>query len=662
MGLFVRFACLRTEGAAADLAEIVRGLLRERNMVATADAADAERLILIASAGDGWVMIADHVQQPSMSIPDPDGLMMELSASHAGPLIDVVVADSDDLMLGLSDHGHAQSQLTLNTRGHLNGDLQPWRRLLKPERTLEDLRAAFTKRTTFVEAHLGDMEPLFGLDLAAFRGIDPALGGESLRPNALLLSFKAVAAPGQTIGPPRLQADETHRDICIRNNDFPHIPVGLVSHFPAFTFQSRGGAAQGLEVRLSGSALDQELIEPVSAWARQEHPTDPRRNREWRLAPERSSQGAVFRMPDLEVPDWVHRDHGSETRVTRSLHDIRVFVNVRALKAGHGEVSAEALLLEPRSAPAQSSYPVTVLPETWRPLKGSDQPRAIWAVRELSRPARINGFAVLSGGPDRCVAALQQAIDAWLSWVDPRRTYGVSPTGEQNDEAFFYSAYGASKSFTLDLGKSRQAKWNRLLADLPSVAALDIGSRSRGTSSQALDEFYATRVSLHYLAPRQHPRLPQFAARLGHLTVSFPASPALQAALVALIEALAGGGHVTQAYVADYDGEDSPQGTLYERAADLRGHHAVAHGWGTRYLRAVADRLWLGPDLAALVEDRAALERVAFVRPVGDTLAIERRPDATLRDIELCLAPLLPTPADSLAFSERILSRESDVG
>src|SRR5262249_51598224 len=220
----------------------------------------------------------------------------------------------------------------------------------------------------------------------------------------------------------------------------------------------------------------------------------------------------------------------------------------------------------------------------------------------------------------------------------------------------------ASKPFRLDLGKSRQAKWNRLLADLPSVAALHIRSQPRDTSPQAMDELSATRASLSYLAPRQHPRLPEFAARLGHLTVSFPASLASQAAIVALIGALAGAGHVTQAYIADYDGEDAPQGTLYEMAADLRGHHAVAHGWGTRYLRAVADRLWLGPDLAALVEDRAALERVAFVRPVGDTQAIERRPDATLRDIELCLAPLLPTPADSLAFSERILSRESDVG
>jgi hypothetical protein len=596
-----------------------------------------------------------------MSIPDSDGLMMQLNASHAGPLIDIIVADSDDLMLALSDHGNAQSQLTITNRGRLDGDLQPWQRLLRRERTLDDLRAAFSRRTTFVEDHLGDMEPLFGLDLAAFRGIDPALAGESPRPSAVLLSFKTVAAPGQTIGPPRLESDESHREICLRNSSFPHIPVGLVGNFPAFTFQSRGGAAQGLEIRVSGSALEQGLVEPAAAWTRQEHPTDHRRNREWRIAPERSSQGAIFRMPDLKVPDWIQVDvDRSELRATRSLHNIRVFVDVRALKVGHGEVSAEARLLEPQSAPARSSYPVTVLPEMWRPLKGSDQPRAIWSVQQLNRAARINGFAVLSDGAG--VAALRQAIDAWLSLVDHRGTYGVVPAGEQGDEASFYSPYGAPRPFTLDLGKSRQTRWNRLLADLPSVAVLDIGSQPRDTSTQAIDDLHATRASLSYLAPRPHPRLPQFAARLGHLTVSCPASPASQAIIVALMEALAGDGHVTQAYVADYDGEDSPRGTLYERAGDLRGLHAVAHGWGTRYLRAVADRLWLGPDLAALVEDRVAVERAATVRPVGNTLSIERRPDSTLRDIELCLAPLLATPADSIAFSQRILSMKPDAG
>src|SRR5262245_16809221 len=389
VGLFARFACFPMEGAAADLAETVRGLLQERMMVETTDAAAAERLILVASAGDGWLMVADHLQQPSTSIHDPDGLILELSESHPGTSIDIIIADSDDLVMGLSDHGHALSQLTLNNRGQLDGNLQPWQRLLKPERTIDDLLAALSKRTTFVEAHLDEMKPLFGLDLAAFRSIDTEFAGKSPRPGAVLLGFKAVAAPGQKIGPPKLEADQTHREICIRNNDFPRIPIGLVSHFPAFTFQSRGGAARGLEILISGSALDQGLVEVVSAWIRQQHPTDPKLNRQWTLTPDQSSQGVMFRVPDLGVSDWVHLDHRSAMRVNTSLHDILVFVYVRALKVGDGEVRAEALLLEPRSAPARSSYLVTVLPEMWRPLKGSDQPRQVWSVQALNKPARI---------------------------------------------------------------------------------------------------------------------------------------------------------------------------------------------------------------------------------------------------------------------------------
>jgi hypothetical protein len=51
-----------------------------------------------------------------------------------------------------------------------------------------------------------------------------------------------------------------------------------------------------------------------------------------------------------------------------------------------------------------------------------------------------------------------------------------------------------------------------------------------------------------------------------------------------------------------------------------------------------------------MLPDRAALERVAIVSQIGNTLAIERRPEATLRDIELCLEPMLASQADSQAF------------
>jgi len=163
----------------------------------------------------------------------------------------------------------------------------------------------------------------------------------------------------------------------------------------------------------------------------------------------------------------------------------------------------------------------------------------------------------------------------------------------------------------------------------------------------------AGRIVLQYTSAAEHPRVPEYAARLGHLSLSTAATPEAELALVSLMHALAAEGLVSQAYVASWDGEDEPKGTLYESAADIHVHQKTARGWGTRYLRAVADRMWLGPQLAAMVPDRAALERVAVVSPLGDTLVIERRPEATLRDLELCFEPMLASKTDSQAFWDR---------
>jgi hypothetical protein len=206
------------DGSAADLADTVRGLLRERTMVETSDPAAEERLVLIASAGDGWLMVADRLEKPTASFDDPDGLIAELNASHAGMAIEVSIADSDDLVLRLIEHGHEQSQLALDTRGRLDGHLQPWQRVLMAERTVDDLRAALAKQTTFVEEHLSEMETLLGLDLGILAGKPPA-------PGAVALRFRAAPAPGQTIGPPVLKVDQSQREITIRNKDFLQIPL-----------------------------------------------------------------------------------------------------------------------------------------------------------------------------------------------------------------------------------------------------------------------------------------------------------------------------------------------------------------------------------------------------------------------------------------------------
>jgi hypothetical protein len=659
MGLFARFTCLRREGTAADLAPIVREMLRARNVIETADPAAAERLLVIAPAGNGWLMVFDHVEDPGAAIGDADGLLTELGRTSGTAALDITVADSGDLAFLLIEGGELQAHLAIDQRG-LNGALEPWRRLLLPGQSVEDIGKAFAKPTILIEEHFPALKPLFGIDLAVFGEIVRHRSGHSLREGAVFLRLKAVAAAGQVIGPPKLEVDERQRQNFIVNRNFPQVPLGLVTNFPPFTFHSRGGGARGLEVRLTGSALAEGLIEIASAVLRRYHPTDPKLNQDIEVAPEMTPAGMVLRFPELQVPDWVQPDLFTTMRARGSLQDLMVFVSARGVKVGDGELEAEAHLVAPESAPVQTSYPVTVLPAMWRPLKGSDQPHMIHYVRAMNDPARINGLAVLRGGPDEAVSALRRTLETWQSLADPGGVFTVAAATEPVEEYAFFWPADLAESFKLDLSKKRQAKWDRLMADLPSVQGLRIQSDfGIGRSGPPTDyrQRYAARVVLHYTSPAGHPRLPEYAARLGHVSLSLPANPAGQTALVSLMQALASERLIGQAYVAAWDHDDEPKNTLYERAGDVFVHQGAAQGWGTRYLRAVADRMWLGPEFAAMLPDRAALERVAVVNPVGDTLAIERRPEATLRDLELCLEPMLASKAESQAFWDRFAPR-----
>jgi hypothetical protein len=651
MGLFARLTCLRRDGTADDLAGTVRDWLKAQHVLEVADLAAAERLMMVAPAGPGWFLLFDHVERPSEAFSDDGSLIREL-CSPDRTAVDILVADSDDLVLSLINGSELQSQLEVGAHG-LEGALEAWQRLLLPGKSIDDIRKAFARRTILIEEHLPALKPLFGIDLAAFNEADMLVSGQSSRSDIVLLRLKPIPAPGETIGPPKLEVNEVLRENFIRNLAFPHIPRGLVTHFPAFSFHSRGGCARGLELRLMGSALDLGLIEIVSAKLHQRHPVDPKLNREIQVAPEVTPAGSTLRFPDLEVSDWLDPDLSTARRGGDSLHELRVFVWCRGLEIGEGELVAEAHLVAPQSAPVQTSYPVAVLPEVWRPLKGSDQPNSIHDVLNLHRGTRINGLAVLRGGADEAVIALRHTLETWRSLVDARGKFIVAAATERVPEAAFLRPTDLSMPFKVDLSKKRQAKWDRLLAELPLIQALQIGSDFTGPPTSDYQQRYAARVVLHYMSAAPHPSLPEYAARLGHVSLTLQASQAGEIALVSLMRALASEGLVGQAYIGTWNYEDEPGNTLYERASNVYVHQRTAQGWGTRYLRAVADHMWLGPEFAARLPDHAALGRVAIVNTIGDTLAIERRPGATLRDLELCLEPMLASQVESQAFWDR---------
>jgi hypothetical protein len=588
VGLFARFTCLRHDGAAKDLAQTVRDLLQARNVVETLDPAAAERLLMIAPAGDGWVMVFDHVERPGEALSDNDGLLRELSCSPGRTALDIIVGDSDDLILLLIDGGELQSQLEIGRRGLKSGALEVWQRLLLPGKSVEDIRRAFATRVTFVEEYFPVLKPLFGIDLTAFNQVDRMLNGSSSHGDTVLLRLKAAPASGQVIGPPRLEVDERQRQNFIVNRSYPQIPLGLVTNFPAFSFQSRGGGARGLHVKLSGSALHGGMIEIVSSNLIRRHPTDRKLNLDVEAVPEITPAGVVFRFDKVEVPDWVQPDQLIPRRSLASLHDLSVFVYARGMMVGEGELTAGAHLVEPKSAPIETSYPVIVPPAMWRPLKGSDQPHMIHYVRALNQPARVNCLAVLRAGRDESVAALRRSLEVWRSLVVQAGVFTVRAATEPVAEGAFHRPADLAKNFELDLSKARQAEWDQLMADLPSVEGLSIGNgyvSGRPSSPGEYRQRYAARIGLHYTSPAPHPRLPEWAARLGHISLSFPANRAEEMALISLMQSLASERMICQAYVALWDHEDEPKNTLYESAADI--------------LRASTGCAWLGDTLPA---------------------------------------------------------------
>ena len=101
------------------------------------------------------------------------------------------------------------------------------------------------------------------------------------------------------------------------------------------------------------------------------------------------------------------------------------------------------------------------------------------------------------------------------------------------------------------------------------------------------------------------------------------------------------------AWIPEFDLYEDYNQTLYERASDLDWFRSGLNGvlasnaWTQRRLRYVAPLLWLGPDLAAAV-DQAALARVADITRTGPLTRIALRSDASLNDLEAALEPILP--------------------
>jgi len=99
------------------------------------------------------------------------------------------------------------------------------------------------------------------------------------------------------------------------------------------------------------------------------------------------------------------------------------------------------------------------------------------------------------------------------------------------------------------------------------------------------------------------------------------------------------------------------QSTPYELACGAHGQCTTGQSWCGRYLRGVTDTLWLGPALCRRL-DVGALDAVATLTTIGDGWRLDRRPEASIDDLERALASLIPGQDDWIAGTGRLYRRD----
>ncbi len=120
--------------------------------------------------------------------------------------------------------------------------------------------------------------------------------------------------------------------------------------------------------------------------------------------------------------------------------------------------------------------------------------------------------------------------------------------------------------------------------------------------------------------------------------------------LAAIVDDVMARGSGLQAFIARWNWSTLYQGgaqsTPYEYTCGVHGQCTTGRAWCSRWLRAATERIWLGPELLARLPERDVLQSICELTSIRDGMRAVLRPTATLDDLELSLAAILPGLSD----------------
>jgi hypothetical protein len=595
-----------------------------------------------------------------------EALAERLSKTLNTTVIAVLLHDSDVLTMTALRDGTKEASYSNWPAYFEGGPKKPkiegeefWNGLLRSGGSPSKLKAAFRSRDVFGEDTLAGIAKLFGwnerLAVASYKDLEDLAEAEQI--DVVRTEEPVIEVPAaERMGAPVSLMLSTHGRLFDLFVDERSV-FGLA-------IESRGGASRGLEIRLSGPALEAGHARPVDLTIRPQGP-------ETEVVPfEKNAHGAfIARLPNVAIPDGTSvpsiltavRSRGRAQVATlkaRAAATIPITVNLRGTSSGHSRLRCECVPMANPEGGSSSDVPVEVRPRSSRPLRfNAAQPGTARFLAMMEQPDFLFGLFVFAADDEATTTFALGAIEKWAHTVlDPGEKLDVTAMdrmlvagGLAGPMREPHIASWRVVARNLLAGKPGEKLRHKLASD--THVSIDAERRIRAPATvQRGTIHWGREIGSEFHASKDNP-----AARQLTLTMDAMESESRTRAADSLVRKLLDEaldrGLLLQGLVGRWGMAPSSGSLAYEIVCGLNGVPTSLQRWSSRWLRAVTpDGVWLGPSLvAALGDDVNHVESVADVEALGSGLRIVLKPGASLRDLESALERVLPSAADGVA-------------
>lgn len=615
--------------------DALRALANGTKLRLAADDEEADRTVLVAP-GTRFIAVYDEhtegkkhraLHQSARAVSMAVGAYVVAILAHDGEVLDLgLVRGSELLDHYVSDPGGVSAAMRRKLAGHAHR----WAPVLAEGHNTEELAEILASDAGEAEDTLIGVADALGLDFfraAASFGNAPASSG------LLELRFRrndyttSTALEGT---PPALRwyggpLSETRH-------------VGEKVHY-GWTMRNSGGPIRGLDIVLSGAAVEQGLLDisEVNLVACGSRGLASMAQTKLTVC----ASGARARFPAARVraaatPEAIA---GAPFQMRSDLqHRSTVHVNVlgQAARVGTGDLEVRFICLEHPDVEGNGRVMVRVAPRR-RAFQPMHCAPGVWShyLEQLTGYCKLFALAVLRGhGSDaraRAAELLRVGISRWPEYGVVHallyRTQASAPETIDEDVQPF-----VAKTLTsiLDDHAGRRLMSAQHRADKgPFAVAKNHGcALGRSVKTPSIGTGEEACVALVWLDAEVTPE--------GELE-------ATAHTLRRAIDALVRDGLCLQAMCGRWDWHHPDiHATPYEQACGIEAVPTSIE-WLSRYVRGVTDdSMWLGPELLARLKDRTALHNACEVEIIGDGMRLGVRAGVELRAVEEALEPLLP--------------------